>query len=380
MTEQTDRAPTVVVFDQFAPARPEWEQLLAVAAVSPYQSFVLQNTWMETIGRENGLDPLIIIARDSAGPLALLPFDIERRLTLRIASFIGGRETNFNIGVFRPGAVDATLARRLLMDAARLAPHAVDLYYFRNQPARFNGVDNPLKFPEARDSASFAYGMTLPATQDELAARFSKDTRKKLRKKETRLAELGALTFEHCATGARAQAIAAALMQQKTQRFTDMGVSPLFASAGMRAFVERLAAETGDGALELHALSAGERIVATYAGFTRGGRFSAMLNSFDMDEAIARSSPGDLLLHALLRNLVDRKMTHFDLGAGEARYKQSVCDETIELFELVVPVTVKGALAAPLLTQVIRLKRWVKQMPRLASLYFALRRGMARGG
>jgi len=109
----------------------------------------------------------------------------------------------------------------------------------------------------------------------------------------------------------------------------------------------------------------------------RGRRFSAMLNSFEQDEAIARCSPGDLLLHALMRHLVARGMIHFDLGAGEARYKSSVCNETIELYDAILPVTARGFLAAPMLTAYLRLKRRVKQTPSLINAYQRLRAALS---
>ena len=131
--------------------------------------------------------------------------------------------------------------------------------------------------------------------------------------------------------------------------------------------------------MEVHALSVGDRIVATYAGFVRGGRFSAMLNSFDADEAVARSSPGDLLLHALMRHLVSREMTHFDLGAGEARYKNSVCEDRIELCDMLFPATWKGAFAAPLFAQFLQVKRAIKQSPTLMRGYARLRKLLRHG-
>jgi CelD/BcsL family acetyltransferase involved in cellulose biosynthesis len=84
------------------------------------------------------------------------------------------------------------------------------------------------------------------------------------------------------------------------------------------------------------------------------------------------------LLQALLRNLVSRGFTHFDLGVGEARYKNAVCDETIELCDVVVPVTLKGALAAPLLATFVAAKRKIKQNPSL--MRFAVRAKALIGG
>lgn len=366
---------SIAVLDRFENAGKDWLELLEAAPISPYQSLLFLVTWQETVGRGNGRKPFIVVARDAAGrPLALLPLCVEKRGPLRIASFMGGRESNFNLGLFRPGSFDGRKARWLLREAARQASNPPDLYYLRNQPRQFEGAANPLAFADASPSASYAFGLTLPASEAELAARLSKETRKKLRKKEARLAEIGRLSYEHVARGARAQQIADALIAQKSARFADLGVGALFESAAMRAFVHALSAAKGEGALELHALSVDDRIVATYAGVIRKGRFSAIFNSFDMDEEIARSSPGELLLHALLRNLVARGMTHFDLGAGEARYKQSVCDETIELVDALTPVSAIGVLAAPALRLLLTAKRRIKQTPLLARMAARRRR------
>jgi CelD/BcsL family acetyltransferase involved in cellulose biosynthesis len=104
------------------------------------------------------------------------------------------------------------------------------------------------------------------------------------------------------------------------------------------------------------------------------GRFSALANSYDTDEEIARCSPGDILLRAVMRDLVERGFAYFDLGVGEARYKEAVCDETIALYDLVMPVTTRGALAAPLLRIFLDCKRRVKQTPWLSRLSERARR------
>jgi CelD/BcsL family acetyltransferase involved in cellulose biosynthesis len=67
-----------------------------------------------------------------------------------------------------------------------------------------------------------------------------------------------------------------------------------------------------------------------------------------------------------MRDLVARGFAYFDLGVGEARYKEAVCDETIALYDLVIPVTARGALAAPLLRIFLDGKRHVKQTPWLS--------------
>jgi CelD/BcsL family acetyltransferase involved in cellulose biosynthesis len=346
----------------------EWSELFAQGLVTPYQSFEFLSAWSETVGK--GLEPMVVVARDSERrPVALLPFGIAKRGPLRVAMFLGGRESNFNFPILRFGVTpDKAAVLRLLKEAAKALPAPPDLYDLRNQPRSFDGAANPLLLDGSQPSPSWAYGAHLPSEVRELEARISKDSRKKLRKKEARLAELGEIQYEHQANGERAKAILDALIAQKSKRLAAANIISDFEKDHFRTFLARIASSEGSNALELHALTLSGKIIATYAGLARRGRFSAMLNSYDMDEDIARCSPGELLLHALLRNLISRGFSHFDLGVGEARYKNAICDETIELYDTIVPVTAKGALAAPAFSLYLRLKRAIKQNPALARI------------
>jgi CelD/BcsL family acetyltransferase involved in cellulose biosynthesis len=125
---------------------------------------------------------MIVVARDGAGrPLALFPLATRRAAGLRVAEFLCGGESNFNLGLFRPGA--AFDPRRLLLAAARSRADSPDLFYLRNQPRRFGAFENPLAGGDVNPSPSFAYGAALPVSVAALDAQLSKASRKKLRKK-----------------------------------------------------------------------------------------------------------------------------------------------------------------------------------------------------
>jgi CelD/BcsL family acetyltransferase involved in cellulose biosynthesis len=364
---------TLRVLTRFEDAREDWRDILARAPASPYQSYEFCRDWFETIGRARGLEPMIVIARERGGrAFALLPLAYGRFGPLGVARFIGGRESNLALALVARDTPRLDM-RTLLRDAARAAPSRIDLFLLRNQPRAFAGIDNPLAFAGAPASASYAYATALPADPAELDARQSADARKKLRKKKARLEKLGALSFEHAATGPRAREIVEALIAQKAERLREVDAS--FAQPEMRAFLLRL---VDDGALEAHALRFDGRIIAAYAGLPFERRFSAMVNSFTTEEEIARSSPGDLLLHAMMRDLVARGFVHFDLGIGEARYKNAVCDETIALVDAIVPTSPLGLAAAPVVVAAARAKRKIKQTPWMFEAAVRLRRIMAR--
>ncbi len=347
---------TVCVFVRFEDARADWLELWREAAVSPYQSFDFLSAWFDAFGREDGATPFLVCARDARGrPSALLPLCLDRIGPFCIATYLGGRESNFNLPLLRPGlSADAESMRALLLEACRRAPIRPDVFYLRNQPRLFEERVNPLVFASAR----------------QLRARLSGPARKKLRKKELRLAEYGALRYEHNVGGARGEALTEALLEQKAERFAAVTLS---CRKRYVALLSSLLDKDGDCRLELHGLSAGERIVAVYAGFRRGGRFSAMLNSFEMSRDVAACSPGELLLHALMRDLVLRGVTHFDLGSGEARYKFAVCNETVALYDQIVPVSARGRVAAPLLAGFLSAKRRAKRSPALVRAVYRIK-------
>ena len=154
-----------------------------------------------------------------------------------------------------------------------------------------------------------------------------------------------------------------------------MGIDDPYADPAIRAF---LAAAT-DGerpAVEIHALvlEATGRVLATFGGAVDDARYSGMMTAFDADPEIARFSPGDLLLHHLVRDQTARGRRAFDLGVGEARYKASICDETIPLVAVMLPVTLRGHAYGLVATRLTRLKRRIKRDPRLFALASRLRR------
>ena len=359
------KAPSLTVYSRLEEARAAWETLSNAAPISPYQNYDYVRLWFDAFARELGVEPHIAVATEEDGtPLALLPFAIRPILGLRVAEFPCGRESNFNLALVRPGA--ALDFRSLLLEAARNSPKAFDLYFLRNQPHRFGGRENPLVFSGAARSPSAAYGGALLGER-RLSPRAGKRASYRLR----RLTALGPLAFEHAAIGARRREIVETLCAQKAARLFHLGRSNPYSIEAMRRFLPALADEE---LLEAHAMAVDGRIVATYVGLAFRGRFSVLANSFDADSAVARLSPGEILLRALLEDLARRKFTHFDLGIGEAQYKEAVCDEAIELYDTVLAVSPAGALVAPILRASLACKRSIKRTPWLLRWFERLRR------
>ena len=342
-----------------------WAELERVAPCSIYQTRRWLDPWLDTLGQKAGVSPWLVLARMADGrPSALLPLGTRRHGPVKVAAWLGGKDSNAAMALLRPGAGWDGAAVRRLLDEAAAGPGRPDVFALTNQPLAWDGHANPMAALPHRASPSAAYGLRLGRDgQALLAASLSKETRKKLRKKEARLAAMGPLTYR-VALGADARRdVLDAFLAQKTARLRGKGLRSEFEAPEMRAFIE--AAAEG---VELHSLAVGERIVAVYGGAAHGGWWSGMFNSFDADEAVARSSPGDLLLMRVIARACERGLHHLDLGIGEARYKETFCDMPIPLFDAMVPVTARGHAYAAFATLRQDVKRRIKRDDRLLAL------------
>ncbi|MDP4003047.1 GNAT family N-acetyltransferase [Methylobacterium sp. NEAU K] len=354
-----------------------WRQLESDAASlqTPYQRFHWVAAYLRATGAADSAR--IVVLRDGDGrPRIVLPLVVRREFGLAVARTVGDTHANFHMPLFAtrdaaaiaPGEVTAALIR-----TGRAS--GIDVFALQHQPRMWEGAANPLAFtgePEASD----AYGLMLGPDPEATVRRvFSADARKKLRSKEKRLVEAkGALAYRRAETPEEAARYLAAFYAQKAARFAGMGVADPYAADPIRHFLS--AATSGaDPAIELHALCLAEsgRVLATFGGAVSDRRFSGMMTSFDPDPEIARFSPGDLLLQHLVRDQTARGRQGFDLGVGEARYKASICDETIELVETVVPVTIRGRAYGVARLGLTRTKRRIKRDPRLYAAVSRLR-------
>ena len=165
--------------------------------------------WFSTVGAATGAQPFIVVARETLGrPAALLPLARRRVGPLAVAAFPGGKDSNFNLGLFRPGRRwSAGALRSLLRAAARATPARVDCFALLNQPRSWQGVRNPISALGGRPSPGFAYKSELPLTfaawRD---AHASKEEQKKLRKLAQKLESMGPVAHVAARNEARRRA------------------------------------------------------------------------------------------------------------------------------------------------------------------------------
>lgn len=360
----------IAVSADIAALEADWRALEASALLTPYQAYDWVRSYVETVGRAEGMDFRFVRIEGGRGDLlALLPLVITRRLGTRFAEFIGGKHANYHMALYRPEfaqALDATAAAMLLREIGATIG-GIDALFFVNQPADWQGIANPVARLAAGASPSRAYKLALEPDDCEgtLRRSMSKHARKKLTTKRNRFAEFGASVLLRAQSADEIERVLDAFLAQKAARFAQMGVPDPFAAPAIRAFLRQgaLGCPGRAPAVELYSLDLAGRSVATYVGAVQGRRFSGMATSFDLASEAARTSPGEILLVDLIKLKCQAGITVFDLGVGEARYKTTICDDKDDLVDTFFPLTAKGHAYARFSAAKRALKRRIKASP-----------------
>ena len=351
----------VEVFTTLAPLEGRWRVFESEANATLYQTYNWVSAWMETMGRRAYVTPFIVRASNERDETtALLPLLLCTSGFINKVMFAGAKDSNLNIGLFRePALWDESAIRALLLQTAVMSPTLPDVFLLLNQPKIWRDQKNPLHVLTHSASPSFAYGNTLANSgEDFLANNLSKERRKKLRHKASRLKSMGDVEMVRAGNGEQARVIITACIAQKEKRFE-------FSPKRSEMLIQFLERGFDQGAVEVYALYLNQRIIATYIGGAHNGHFSIMMNSFEQDEQVAKSSPGELLLKELVQHLCSLNLTSFDLGIGEASYKQIYCKQTIPLFDVAMPLNAKGHAFGAAFMKGLKLKHHIKSNPTL---------------
>jgi CelD/BcsL family acetyltransferase involved in cellulose biosynthesis len=368
----------IEVFEDLVAAEPHWRALeRADILATPYQRFDFLKLWQEHFGTAAAVTPFIMVGFNAIGtPLFLWPFGRRTLGHWRVIEFLGGKHVNFNMGLWRRDVAATIGAAEIRAGIAHLAPYA-DALWLTGQSLTWEGTTNPFALLPHQRSANFGFSGSLIGDFDALLrARTNAAARKKMRKKERALASYGSVRFALVRGDTELRGALDAFFKQKSARMRVLGNPNVFAAAEVRRFVEAAAAErlpNGDPLIEIYALSVNDIIVATMGGIVGGGRFCAMFNSIAQGR-YAIESPGEQLIVNLVRRCCERGFTSFDLGIGEAHYKNLFCGDTEPLFDSFLPLSRAGRPLAAAARMTAVIKRAIKQRPALWSLVRAMRR------
>ncbi|MCV9965662.1 GNAT family N-acetyltransferase [Pararhizobium sp. BT-229] len=330
----------------------DWRMLEASSAVSLHQGFDWCAAWAATHGNQ------LLLVRGSIGQktMFILPLELVRGRLFRTARFIGSPHSNMNTGLFAADFDPITceqLAAGLIADLSAKLSRVADIVTLEKMPFDWHGTRHPLASLPAVRNQNASFQLPLLANFEATLAQINaKRRRKKFRISERRLEALGGYDYVVAASTDERLAMLDLFFEQKAARFKALGLPNVFQDGETQAFFRTLAAigPIADGQpLELHGIRLrGEhegRIVAIAALSRKGDHVICQFGSID-ETIAADASPGELLFYHLIRNSHGGGSALFDFGIGDQAYKRSWCTVETPLRDIVLPLTLRGRLAA----------------------------------
>jgi len=366
------------LFTDFAAAEPHWRALEANGVLTPYQRFNWMNAWQQHLGAAEHAAPLLLTGFDRAGqPLFLLPLGYGMNERCKIVRFLGGKHSNYNFGPWRRDFSCGAAGLRAAIDWLHHVQPELDGVELLAQPESWDGMQNPFLALPHQQSPSDGFWLSLAGDAKDVTARvFTSSRKKRLRYRERKLQEYCGYRHVRATTEGQVERYLNAFFEQKAARLTSQGIENTFAAAGAAGFVRALCTEglaQGNPTVEIHALDCDDQVMAIFACINDRTRYASMFNSFALGEA-ARFSPGVVLISYILKDCIERGIQSFDLGAGEAEYKNYFCDQRETLFDSYFGLSARGQAYVATLSAKGTLKRWIKRSPAMMKLFAAARR------
>ena len=373
---RTSRIARVDIVTDLDHAEPVWRRLEDPAQLfTPYQRFDLLANWQRQVGSRESATPFIVIAYDGEGrPLLLLPLALAHKHGVRIASFMGGKHTTFNMALWdNDFAKEATAADLAALLSGIGAQSAADALALTQQPLRWQDISNPFaalpRQPAVNDCPVLTMAPGEPPTN-----LLSNSFRRRLKSKERKL-DLPGYRYHIAETDADVGRLLDWFFRVKPLRMAEQKLPDVFAEPGVENFIRGtcLTPLAGGGrAIAIHALECDEEVFALFAGVAGDERFSMMFNTYTMSDH-SRYSPGLILMRDIIDHYAERGYRALDLGIGSDDYKRLFCKGDEPIFDSFIPLSRRGQIAAAAMSGLNHAKRLVKHNPALLQMAQKLR-------
>jgi CelD/BcsL family acetyltransferase involved in cellulose biosynthesis len=344
---------------------------------TPYQRFDLLSIWQHAVGSRDPVSPFIVIAYDAERrPLLLLPLALQSSHGVRIASFMGGKHTTFNMALWDANFAREASAEDLAVLVSKLRERAAaDMLALTQQPRSWRDVPNPLALLPHQASVNGCPVLTMPPGAAP-AALIGNSLRRRLKTKEGKFKALPGYRYHVASTDAEIGRLLDWFFRTKPLRMAEQKLPNVFAEPGVEDFIRGACmAKLADGgrAIDIHALECDEEVIALFAGVADDHRFSMMFNTYTMS-GHSRFSPGLILMRSIIDDYAGRGYGALDLGIGSDDYKRMFCKGDEPIFDSFVPLSPRGRLAAGTMSAISGGKRLVKHNQTLFRLAQRLRR------
>jgi CelD/BcsL family acetyltransferase involved in cellulose biosynthesis len=287
-----------------------------------FQSREFLDIWLDTIGKASGVEPYFVVVRDADGrPVLYLPLIIETKFNVRLLRFMDCGVADYNAPIV---AADRSLSRQDFHDVwakvLALLP-GFDVIDLKKIAGDVAGVVNPLAYLDRTPFGDSGHAIVLTRLREQTDTRRAVvRLRRKLQTYAKGLSRIGEPRFIVNPDAAEAAPVAERLLELKRQKYQRTSTPDFLTAPGVERFYREMMSPGRLGTIShLSALMIGDTVASAHLGFIGRGRFYYIFPAYDTE--FGRHRVGHLLMEHLIDQSVAQDFETFDLGIGDASYK-----------------------------------------------------------
>jgi CelD/BcsL family acetyltransferase involved in cellulose biosynthesis len=330
-----------IAFQHFRAVSPLLEGLEG----GPFQSAFWLECWYSVFCDAPKITPLLLVLRNNAGEIVLAcPLVRRREGGLAFVEFPDRGVSDYAAPLLRRSAIETLPSGDALLAVVEAALPDADILRFERLAPHVAGMPNPL-YQVSRARKNRLSGWVSPSLTDwsgyfkRLSPRQQENSGKNLRRF---LRHPGAAIEVHrdCRS---AEAALDRLDALQHSRICAKGLDYRLNTPTMDAFYRALVAQGIErGQTLLVEFRVGDETVA--ANFTViAGQVAIYLRVANQFGEWARMSPGVLVTEQAMQEAVQRGAVTFDFGMGDYVYKRRLGAVEVPLYDIVVPLSLRGA-------------------------------------
>jgi CelD/BcsL family acetyltransferase involved in cellulose biosynthesis len=287
-----------------------------------FQSREFLDIWLDTIGKASRVEPYFVMVRDADGrPVLYLPLIIETKFNVRLLRFMDCGVADYNAPIVAAGrSLSPQEFHAVWTEVLALLPSfdVIDLKKIANDVA---GAVNPLTYLDCTPFGDSGHAIVLTRLREQTDTRRAVvRLRRKLQTYAKGLSQIGEPRFIVNPDAAEAARVAERLLELKRQKYQRTSTPDFLTAPGVERFYREMMSPGRLGAIShLSALTIGDTVTSAHLGFIGRGRFYYIFPAYDTE--FGRYRVGHLLLQHLIDQSVTQDFDTFDLGIGDASYK-----------------------------------------------------------
>jgi CelD/BcsL family acetyltransferase involved in cellulose biosynthesis len=328
-------------------AAADWPSIADIRDLRMYifQSREFLDIWLDTIGKASRVEPCFVVVKDSdERPVLYLPLIIETKFNVRLLRFMDCGVADYNAPIV---AADRPLSRQefhqVWADVLAQLP-AFDVIDLKKIASDVAGALNPLTYLDCAPFGDSGHAIVLTRLRDQTDTRRAiVRMRRKLQTYANGLSQIGEPRFIVNPAAAEAAQLAERLFELKRRKYQRTATPDFLAAPGVERFYREMTSPSRLGTIShLAALTIGDTVASAHLGFIGRGRFYYIFPAYDTQ--FGRYRVGHLLLQHLIDQSAAQDFDTFDLGIGDASYKNKWATHHLALYRHERAVTAAGRL------------------------------------